>query len=88
MYEMFTPATAKGYSHLVHITCYFSINLLKEACLIVGSATTNHQIYMHGYFAHLVRRSSFVVIYRIQRTYRVCSCKKTKGSQAKQTHNP
>jgi hypothetical protein len=41
---MFTPATAKGYSHVVRIPCCFNISLLKEACLIGGSATSNHQI--------------------------------------------
>jgi hypothetical protein len=41
---MFTPATAKGYSHVVHIPCCFNISLLKEACLIGGSTTSNHQI--------------------------------------------
>jgi len=40
---MFTPATAKGYSHTARIPCCFSINLLKGACLIVGSPTSNRQ---------------------------------------------
>jgi hypothetical protein len=69
MYEMFTPATAKGYSHVARVPCCFSINLLKEACLIVGSATSNRQsAYMHdklgGHFAHFLRRTSFIFLKR------------------------